>query len=63
MDELLAVNQGDQTNQPSGGPIYFSTATHPEFDYLSNDYKCHFCLIDYDAGEPLPDLNFRTAEQ
>jgi hypothetical protein len=61
-DELDAVMDGDQKNQPNGGPIYFSAATHPEFGYLSNDYKCHFCIMSPVNG-PLPGTNFRTAEQ
>jgi hypothetical protein len=60
-DEFNDMIAGDQTNQPDGGPIYFSTASHPEFDYLSNDFPCHFCMPDPERGPTPP--TFRTAEQ
>lgn len=63
LDELDDIIKGDQKNQPTGGPIYFSYATHPEFGYLSNDFKTLFCLMDPGEGCQIFDLNFGSVEQ
>jgi hypothetical protein len=59
-DEFQALRNGDQKNQPAGGPIYFSYATHPVFGYLARDYPSPFHLVGPDG--PMG-LHFYTLEQ
>ncbi|CZR70274.1 uncharacterized protein PAC_20175 [Phialocephala subalpina] len=63
LDEPHSITEGDQKNQPTGGPIYFSYATHPEFGYLSNDFKTLFCLMNPEDGCQVLDVNFGSSEQ